>query len=672
MPEAIPTSVLSDAFHEAISGRKVMAAVFTTYTFDPGFFEEEVLPLLFDFSFSHFPKLRLVQLENELRSIDHLAVYYDRRGLITGSGSATLDFRRIPMQRKGFFHPKVVLILVEDLEEDSEEVVQSLIVGVLSANLTRSGWWENVECAQIVEIFEGERCRFRSDLLDLFRWIRRDESTGAEHEALEVIRRFIAYHTEELPYRTSKGVLHPRLFIGQKAFPEFLQEEIRLPEEVYNLEVISPFFDHSEEPLALARLIEWLRPKETRIYLPEDDDGTALCSESFFEAVSQLSGVRWARLPRPLLLRSRSEDTAQSSRFVHAKVYRIWSKSEGKEYLVAGSPNLTQAAHSRTAAGNLEAALAFERDAQTFQPRFWLTPVEEDSVVAFEQTLNEEEPDDSWVPPVCVLYNWDNAVASYFWDTEPPSEFEILSGGSTLGRVKPVSHGQWIELPSSLSDEIGRVLESTSFLEVRVTESGTGTILVREEGMARKPSLLLSLTPEEILRYWSLLSPEQREVFLERKVTELLIQKGLLPELAKSETPPESMFDRFAGIFHAFSSLESRVAKSIRDGHDKDAVYRLFGNKYDSLPNLIGKVLEDRDGDLVNRYVTLLTARQLLQHLKALYPEFFVEHQKGAREVTTSLDRIQELQASFELGSRSDQKEFFSWYGRMFLSQTGD
>src|SRR5689334_14374444 len=52
------SAVLSDALVEAIRGRRVKVAVFLTFQFDPGFFEEELLPLLFDQSFSHIPQIR--------------------------------------------------------------------------------------------------------------------------------------------------------------------------------------------------------------------------------------------------------------------------------------------------------------------------------------------------------------------------------------------------------------------------------------------------------------------------------------------------------------------------------------------------------------------------------------------------------------------------------------
>ena len=49
----IPMAVLSRRLGDAIDGRRLRVGVFTTYSFDPAFFELQVLPLLFhDHSFS--------------------------------------------------------------------------------------------------------------------------------------------------------------------------------------------------------------------------------------------------------------------------------------------------------------------------------------------------------------------------------------------------------------------------------------------------------------------------------------------------------------------------------------------------------------------------------------------------------------------------------------------
>src|SRR5947207_6342842 len=151
--EEIPPAVHSEEIGDRMKGRRLRSAVFLTFQLDPGFFEQEVLPVLLGIPLSHAAPVRLVQLEDALRDLPgEIAVYYDANGLVAGdSGSAKLDVRRIPVQhRTGIFHPKNVFLLVEAEDGDDEgHRAQTLIIASLSANLTRSGWWENVESCHI-------------------------------------------------------------------------------------------------------------------------------------------------------------------------------------------------------------------------------------------------------------------------------------------------------------------------------------------------------------------------------------------------------------------------------------------------------------------------------------------------------------------------------------------
>src|SRR5262245_58283169 len=132
----IPRQVLSDELQQVINGRALRAAVFLTFRFDPGFFEQEILPIFFDVALSHVPEIRLLNLAEALRDADAVAVYYDRVGLEAGSRSSKLDVQRITVSHStGYFHPKNVLALVEDAEKE-----QTLIAVALLANLTRAGW----------------------------------------------------------------------------------------------------------------------------------------------------------------------------------------------------------------------------------------------------------------------------------------------------------------------------------------------------------------------------------------------------------------------------------------------------------------------------------------------------------------------------------------------------
>jgi len=177
--------------------------------------------------------------------------------------------------------------------------------------------------------------------------------------------------------------------------------------------------------------------------------------------------------------------------------------------------------------------------------------------------------------------------------------------------------------------------------------------------------LLFSLSVEQILQYWSLLSPDQKEAFLLAHVPQLRSEQ--LMALSGKEEHIESMFDKFAGIYHAFNRLEVCVREALDKGREADAEYRLLGEKYDSLPSLLHKVLEDQDGDPVNRYVSLLCAREVLKIVAGRFPDFKQKHQLRWKEIEVLVKRSGEIRNRFTFGTLEERTKFLEWFERMFF-----
>jgi hypothetical protein len=140
----------------------------------------------------------------------------------------------------------------------------------------------------------------------------------------------------------------------------------------------------------------------------------------------------------------------------------------------------------------------------------------------------------------------------------------------------------------------------------------------------------------------------------------------LLGRLEKS-----GVFEAFAGIFHAFGSVERRVLKALEAGREKEAEYLLFGKKYDSLPRLLDRVLDsEKDLDSVRRYVILLCARQLLDRVKAEATEAFrAGHRRDFRELEPRLEKAAEVREAFAFGDASERQAFLDWFERWFLTR---
>src|ERR1700751_1465431 len=94
-----PHEVLSEHLASRLQGRRLVAAVFLTFRFDPKFFERDILPVFLDLPLSHAEEIKVVQLDDALRSVPkRIAVYYDQNGIVSEAGSAKLDVARIPVR----------------------------------------------------------------------------------------------------------------------------------------------------------------------------------------------------------------------------------------------------------------------------------------------------------------------------------------------------------------------------------------------------------------------------------------------------------------------------------------------------------------------------------------------------------------------------------------------
>ena len=503
--------------------------------------------------------------------------------------------------------------------------------------------------AHVLEIKAGQIAAVREDLLGqngLINLLRKEDPTEEGHEALDVIRDFLTRKTYDVGTKSIKGVHHPRIFVGNQKLPKFITGTIGEWAKSHYLEVISPFFDNTEEAVTLKKLIDELDPIETRVLLPKSQDGAALCEKAFYKAVEE-HGAKWSELPGGIT-RWTDKDKESPHRYVHAKVYRLFSPSVREEFILSGSPNLTNAGHSGHKGANFETAILTGGKVR-YKPDWWLLPIEGQSPAVFREGESEEPDRGLAFPKVTFRYDWNTKELSYFWEEESqPEAVEVRFGNIRQFSIEDVRFGKWISLGPEYCEIIEERLRSSSFLEVWVAGEGPHQVLVREAGMQKKPSLLYELTSEEILEYWSQLTLEQKDAFLDRKLA-AYIDQALSRALQDKELEgaPESMFDRFAGIFHAFSCLQEYIDDAIEQKRIKDAEYRLFGVKHDSLPSLIDKVLTEEGEDRVNRLVRLLCAREVLRQIQREQPKFSDSHRKDFAEVFSTLDGIEQVKEGF-------------------------
>jgi hypothetical protein len=241
-------------------------------------------------------------------------------------------------------------------------------------------------------------------------------------------------------------------------------------------------------------------------------------------------------------------------------------------------------------------------------------------------------------------------------------ELFTITGGRLPARA-------WLPLSELDPQAIETHLKSSSFLSVTDTDGREGTLLVLEIGMAYRPSLLLDLTPAEILQYWSLLSSDQRAEWLAQRGEELGLVEGGEALVAAREIhePLETMFDRFAGMFHGFAVLERTVRHVLEQNDERQAEFLICGRKHDSLRRFIDRIAERRDGDdPVDSFLQLLCADQLVRELKRDWPDFWAKY-AAPSGLDAALAAGATIKRQLIEANDGDMERFLDWYERRFL-----
>jgi hypothetical protein len=553
-----------------------------------------------------------------------------------------------------------------------------LIVACSSANLTRAGWWENVEVCHVETLGPGEATRLKEPLGGLLGLAKRLAANPAAGELLEPYRTFVR-GLERRAFKSQDGWLWPHLYVNGGGEGEDLADFLGTmitPDSGYCLEVISPFFDRTPSPKTLLDLIMRLKPDETRVFIPRDPTGAARCTEEFFDAVSAVDGVSWGSLPDDLLHLGRSADAGWRS--VHAKVYRVFKAHPKREYLFVGSPNLTSPGHSGQG-GNVEVGFLVQIDPAR-RPDFWLK-AERRKPEQFEAAAAEvgDEPDSDL--PVQVRFSWKTGEAYGRWDgASPVTSIELRGLGGTLASNLCWPAKEWTRIEPDACAAIREELKSVSILTVVVADRPEGRVLVQEEDMALKPELLRRLPIRDILHYWALLRPEQRQVFLESRVHLLSPKEAFAIPRATGDlaSAPNDMFERCAGIFHAFSAFEAKLDAAISENHSQQAAALLFGERFDSLPTVLSRVLrehvevgsaDDDRLDDVDRYLVLMCAEQICRAARSKHEEFWAGYLTQARALEERVGERQSIRQRLADTAPPAMPGFLDWFDKWFLKR---
>lgn len=643
--ELPPSRVLTDAVVEAMGDDQLVAAVFLTFQLQPQFFEDFILSALCRQDGRGSPSVRRLILEERLRSMD-LLVIYDQRALEI-DGPLRQSIRTLPVSSEsGAVHAKHALLLLQgrDKAEDS-----SLILLTTSANLTRSGWWTNVEVADVERLDAGKVTSLHSDLLDLIAILRRLDPSET-HSTLGRIESFIRRQLSPAP-----GL--PRLWLGRESLSQFLRSHIPTP--VGRLELIAPYVDDNGAPVAT--LGGALLPEDLVVWFPVDGNDAGTATKNWRDGVLAIPNARFGNFNVDRKLGSQ----ATTKRFVHAKVTRVVDARGRQSWTLVGSPNLSLRGHAGfqtfSRLSNLETAILRTSNQSTR----WLAPLGTEKEPEPANCVQAED-DLGRVLLVRIRYNW----ASRAGDIRLADKPCRVSIGPTPrnANTAPVAtidvkcSDYWMPLPPDALEWLSRELETRNIIAAWNTAlEKESVLLVEEHDFAHRPSMVArELTAADILQHWSLLSESQRAEHLDQQLSSRDPDpEAPVGESGATQHGQASMFDAFSGILHGFLVLKQRLLDAFTKERDAESTTWLLGARHDSLGTLLDKVLDDSGQDHVRKVVFALCASELLNLTEARRPSLLATQPEATARLRAQISRLESAWDSIDQGQEG--ASFRTW-----------
>lgn len=672
----------SDGFRAQVGeGERVAAAVFTTYGFEPEFFEQEIIPLMLDqgLAFSSDQRIKSIQVREALSHAGlPLEVFYDL-GLFQREGTVSPSMEYLHHGIRGersAFHAKLVLLLLKN--EVSGE--QSLCVGSGSANLTIAGWWENIECQHWERVTSGELPRrFLNQLRGDVAWLafRRGGGLREADQALPQIAAFLdsCRSSNGAPPISYYGLTS--LSLGQKrrpAFMRFLRDALAEQSPHYKrwtLEIISPYFAEKSNFDGHKHFFNDLGVEEIYVLLPVNDQGEALCNPEYYERLEQTEGITWASWS-PEVAKSLGLQTPVN-RTTHAKIYHFYNGMQS--WVFFGSVNFTH----RATSDNQEAGFFTQLPAQTrFLKRLRSAPDKWCPEGQLPGT-DEDKEEVAEFPDLLLSYDWKERQLGVALGERHGKRTLICQILSPEGAIE-VADIAVSQNPSAVicdTDVIEGLLKNTGFLRLsgRWLPSGetftTFDVLVQQVNWTHKPLDLPHLSPQEIMQIYAGLSQVRRNQVIEFLKQGELNKLGLSGESAGSQAYEDvgrQFFAEYAELFHAFRNLRQRLGEAWTQERVALVDYYLSGRGMDSLPTLLDSLYEEgRELDGVTIYLALLCLIQIYE-----CPTY-----RSRAQVTYWLtechEKLKAIEESGELRLIGDDLErtrrFFEWYRTQFFRE---
>jgi hypothetical protein len=656
--------VITDQLVRQVDNRKVLAAVFTTYTFEPDFFELDVIPVLLPsgISYSADDRVKTFQVREALRESGlELEVFYDLP-MFRASTETSPNMEYLchgVKYNRGVFHAKNIYLLVKHPETEAI----SLLLAAGSNNLTRAGWWENIEAQHWLEIKSGQYpTPFIQQLVDEIDMLLQKRSLMAPASALEKIHDYL-----KSCKANERGEKVFYFGINSDDFFEFIAQTAKSTlarHKNWALEIISPFFAENTQNELHRFFLDHMGVNTIVMLLPTDQEGTALCELAYYQHIKKSDHIIWGKW-HPALARALGI-TGDLFRNVHAKIFHFYNDREA--WVFVGSVNFShKAIHD-----NIESGFFVKLNQRV---PLLEALAETDQIERFKNKLESEpngdnEEETSELPELHLKYDW---ITKTLTARTGPGK-RILLDVVNSERKSIIDAWLLTETESIKYDVrcLETLLQQGSLVLVSGSNADTGIrfpehkILLQQTSWSHKPLDLPSLTAEQILAIYAGMNPERRMMMLLNAKVHALVLKNIGGEITadQDDAMHQQFFCEFAEIFHAFRTLKKRLHTALEYKEFKQLDYYLTGKGVDSLPSLLNQ--KDYANPVIY-YLLLLSAKEIYEDVGFQLRPKVVEQVQNVDELLMALKSGDAI--ILEENTAEKRQRFFEWYEAQFFRQ---
>ena len=594
---------------------EIVGSVFMTFGLEPVSFEEAIFPSLYGLEETTSRPARMQLLRSKLTERGLPVVFYD---IVSASTMENNNERYIYLPVRihhGFQHAKHACIL---LAPRGEKEATHLLFLTTSANLTKSGWFHNIEFADI-EVIEKDTSHsltvgLQRLMKQMMYWVQQTNMDGTSFRSLTKLVQFID------GLSTKDG--YPVLWTGKESLFDFFQQHMQ-NKEVEHMVLGAPYV--SENAVPVTTLHENLTPQKTQIFLPQKD-GQYAVSNSWFHKVQQLSNTSLHNI--------RKMDTRDKDRNVHAKFYMF--KTKGTHLVGIGSPNLSE--EGMAAFSNSTYRSHYETLILRESKEWWevLDPQCVDTIPDHLEHLDDDESPDDLKYRFCnyqIVLDWETKKATFFVlrsGSRPHTNIKIYhsSNPQIYIAVPPLTDTTFHCFEPNATEQLFEWFEHSHHLNITYDglKKECFILLLETNVLHAPPKTEISLQASDYLSYWNLHfvhASQKIHNSIERIFDKRDQHRNQKNTLIGQEQEQRAFMGHSVTILNSFAALQSRCNQSQNNLTEIKAL--VISENSLSLLRLLRTVTESKDEVLTasERLIIWICATKLWESISQEHQNSF-------------------------------------------------